>query len=221
MHAATSPDSPAPAAGVPVRMVVVTSTAICSVFKRAAAALSRDMPGLTLTLHAATDWAEDGEALSRCLDDIAAGDIIVASMLFMEDHVRAVLPALEARREHCDAMIGALSAGEIIRLTKLGPFRMDGSGKGPLALLKRLRGAKSRSSGSGQMAVLRRLPKILRFIPGAAAGPSRLFPDDAVLAVWVGREPVGHGPFPDRPLRRRSPAGPSRAARGAGPARLP
>jgi len=169
MHAATSPGSPAPAAGVPVRMVVVTlDRHLRGVFKRAAAALSRDMPGLTLTLHAATDWAEDGEALSRCLDDIAAGDIIVASMLFMEDHVRAVLPALEARREHCDAMIGALSAGEIIRLTKLGPFRMDGSGKGPLALLKRLRGAKSRSSGSGQMAVLRRLPKILRFIPGAA-----------------------------------------------------
>jgi magnesium chelatase subunit H len=69
---------------------------------------------LTLTLHAATDWAEDREALARCLADIAKGDIIVATMLFMEDHVRAVLPALEARREHCDAMIGALSAGEII-----------------------------------------------------------------------------------------------------------
>lgn len=168
-HAATSPVRPAPAAGVPVRMVIVTlDRHLRGVFKRAAASLSRDNPGLTLTLHAATDWAEDGGALTRCLADIATGDIIVASMLFMEDHVRAVLPALEARREHCDAMIGALSAGEVIRLTKLGPFRMDGSDKGLLALLKRLRGSKSKSSGAGQMAVLRRLPKILRFIPGAA-----------------------------------------------------
>lgn len=169
MHAATSPGSPAPAAGVPVRMVIVTlDRHLSGVFKRAAASLSHDIPGLTVALHAATDWAEDGDSLNRCLADIASGDIIVASMLFMEDHVRAVLPALEARREHCDAMIGALSAGEVIRLTKLGPFRMDGSDKGPLALLKRLRGSRSKSSGAGQMAVLRRLPKILKFIPGAA-----------------------------------------------------
>jgi magnesium chelatase subunit H len=150
-------------------MVIVTlDRHLSGVFKRAEAALAQDIPGLSLTLHAATDWAEDQDALNRCLADIGSGDIIVASMLFMEDHVRAVLPALEARREHCDAMIGALSAGEIIKLTKLGPFRMDGSDKGPLAMLKRLRGSKSKSSGAGQMAVLRRLPKILKFIPGAA-----------------------------------------------------
>ena len=89
-------------------------------------------------------------------------------MLFMEDHVRAVLPALEARREHCDAMVGAMSAGEIIKLTKLGPLRMDSADKGPLAMLKKLRGSKTKSSGAGQMAMLRRLPKLLRFLPGAA-----------------------------------------------------
>jgi magnesium chelatase subunit H len=53
-------------------------------------------------------------------------------------------------------------------MTKLGSFRMDGSDKGPLAMLKRLRGSKSKSSGSGQMAMLRRLPKLLRFVPGPA-----------------------------------------------------
>jgi magnesium chelatase subunit H len=94
-------------------------------------------------------------------------------MLFMEDQVRAVLPALEARRPHCDAMVGVLSAGEIVRLTRLGGLRMDGSDKGPLALIKRLRGKPGggqgkHGAGAGQMAVLRRLPKILRFIPGPA-----------------------------------------------------
>jgi magnesium chelatase subunit H len=168
-HAAISRASPAREHAAPVRFVVVTlDRHLSGVFNRAAVELSRDIPGLTVSLHAATDWAENPEALASCLADIAQGDIILATMLFMEDHVRAVLPALEARREHCDAMIGALSAGEIIRLTKLGPFRMDGSDKGPLALLKRLRGSKTKSSGSGQMAVLRRLPKILRFIPGGA-----------------------------------------------------
>ena len=93
-------------------------------------------------------------------------------MLFMEDHVRSVLPALEARRNHCDAIVGIMSAPEVVKLTRLGGLKMDGSDKGPIAMLKRLRGAPRRaggaSSGAGQMAMLRRLPKLLRFIPGAA-----------------------------------------------------
>jgi magnesium chelatase subunit H len=150
-------------------VVVTLDRHLNGVFERAAADLAHQIPGLSVGLHAATDWAEDPEALARCVEDIGKGDIIVSTMLFMEDHVRAVLPALEARREQCDAMIGVMSAGEIIRLTKLGPLRMDGSDKGPLAMLKRLRGSKAKkSSGAGQMAMLRRLPKLLRFIPGPA-----------------------------------------------------
>ena len=157
----------------PVRVVVVTlDKHLSGVFARAGEALARDIPGLQLSLHAATDWAEDRAALARCTADIARGDIVIASMLFMEDHVRAVLPALEARREHCDAMVCVLSAGEVVRLTRIGSLKMDGSDKGPIAMLKRLRGARGGagkgSSGAGQMAMLRRLPKLLRFIPGPA-----------------------------------------------------
>jgi magnesium chelatase subunit H len=171
-HAATSRAKAALEVAAPVRVVIVTlDKHLSGVVERVAGDLARDIPGLTVALHAATDWAEDRAALARCQADIARGDIIVSTMLFMEDHVQSVLPALKARRDHCDAMIGVMSAGEIIRLTKLGPFRMDGADKGPLALLKRLRGSKAKSSGSsgaGQMAFLRRLPKLLRFIPGAA-----------------------------------------------------
>jgi magnesium chelatase subunit H len=158
----------------PIRVVMVTlDRHLAAVVDRVGVQLAREIPGLTVSLHAATDWKDDPGSLDRCLADIARGDVIVASMLFIEEHVRAVLPALEARRGQCDAMIGVLSAGEVVRLTRLGGLKMDGSEKGPLALLKRLRGSKSgggaaRSSGSGQMAMLRRLPKILRFIPGAA-----------------------------------------------------
>ena len=169
--AATSPaDGGAPPP--PVRVVVVTlDKHLSGVVARAAADLRRDIPGLVLDLHAATDWAEDRDALARCIADIGRGDIILASMLFMEDHVRAVLPALEARRDHCDAIVGIMCAPEVVKLTRLGGLKMDGSDKGPIAMLKRLRGAKKSggaSSGAGQMAMLRRLPKLLRFIPGAA-----------------------------------------------------
>jgi len=132
--------------------------------------LKRELPGLRLSLHVASEWGDDPAALERCKADIAEGHIILASMLFIEDHISAILPALEARREQCDAMIGCIAAGEVIRLTRLGRFRMDGSQRGPLALLKRLRGSRKSGSNSGakQLAMLRRLPRILRFIPGTA-----------------------------------------------------
>jgi magnesium chelatase subunit H len=217
-HEATSRVS-APTLVNPVRVVIVTlDRHLSAVFKRAEAALAQEIPGLSLSLHAATDWADDRDALARCVDDIERGDIIVATMLFMEDHVRSVLPALEARREHCDAMVGVMSAGEVIRLTKLGPLRMDGADKGPLALLKRLRGSKTNSSGAGQMSVLRRLPKILRFIPGAAQDLRAYFltmqywlsgsPDNvsAMVRFLVGRYADG----PRRGLRGRVQAPPPR-----------
>jgi magnesium chelatase subunit H len=153
-----------------VRVVVITlDRHLHGVLSRAAGDLARMAPGLALSIHAATEWAGDPGALKTCLDDIAKGDVIIATMLFIEDQIRAVLPALEARRDHCDAMVCLLSAGEVVRLTRLGAFRMDRSDKGPLALLKRLRGGgKAKTAGAGQMAVLRRLPKILKFIPGPA-----------------------------------------------------
>jgi len=185
-HAATSRAKAALEVAAPVRVVIVTlDKHLSGVVERVAGDLARDVPGLTVALHAATDWAEDRAALARCQADIARGDIIVSTMLFMEDHVQSVLPALKARRDSCDAMIGVMSAGEIIRLTKLGPFRLDGADKGPLALLKRLRGSKAKSSGSsgaGQMAFLRRLPKLLRFIPGTAQDLRAYF---LTMQYWI------------------------------------
>jgi magnesium chelatase subunit H len=177
-----------PAFGPPVRVVIVTlDKHLSGVVQRAGAELAEEIPGLTVSLHAATDWADDRQALARCVADIAQGDIIVATMLFMEDQVQSVLPALLARRDHCDAMVGVMSAGEIVKLTKLGPLRLDGADKGPLAMLKRLRGSKAKTSGAGQMAVLRRLPKILRFIPGAAQDLRAYF---LTMQYWLSGSPA-------------------------------
>ncbi|GAK32654.1 magnesium-chelatase subunit H [alpha proteobacterium Q-1] len=155
-----------------VRMVIITlDSHLSASAERAAARLQTICPGFSLSLHAAVDWAHSPAALERCKAAVAEGDIILVTMLFLEDQSEAILPALQARRPHCDAMIGIMSSGEIIKLTRLGRLNMDGSGKGPMALLKKLRGkgGKSQSSsGAGQMAMLRRLPKILRFIPGTA-----------------------------------------------------
>src|ERR1700761_1167195 len=138
----------------PIRVVIVTMDShLASAALRARGTLRAELPGLDLAIHAADEWSCDPAALDRCREDIARGDIVVATMLFLDEHIQAVLPALTARRDHCDAMIGCLSAGEVVRLTRLGKFTMNGSGGGVLSMLKRLRGGgkSGGSSGQGQM----------------------------------------------------------------------
>ena len=158
----------------PVRIVLVTlDQHLARVVTQAQSILAEQISGLTLTLHAAAEWENNPASLDRCKADIAAADIVIVTMMFLEDQIRAIKPALEARREHCDAMVVTMSATELVRLTRLGAFRMDQPQTGPLALIKKLRGkpdpkGMNASSGAKQMAMLRRLPKILRLIPGKA-----------------------------------------------------
>ncbi|MFO1035480.1 MAG: magnesium chelatase subunit H [Geminicoccaceae bacterium] len=174
------------AEATPVRVVIVTlDSHLASAADRAVHNLVREIPGLSLHLHAAAEWNSDPDALERCKTDIARGDIIVVTMLFMEDHFLPVMPALRARREQCDAMVCAMSAAEVVKLTRMGRFSMDGGQSGLMALLKRLRGRKEGESGSAgaqQMKMLRRLPKILRFIPGTAQDVRAYF---LTLQYWL------------------------------------
>ncbi len=161
-----------------MRVVLVTMDShIASAAERASVTLARSLPGLELAVHAASEWGSDDAALARCKADIAAGDLVLVTMLFMEEHFLPVLPALSARRDACDAMVCAMSAGPVMKLTRMGKFSMDGATSGPMALLKRLRGKSggsadktgtSAAAGASQMKMLRRLPKLLRFIPGTA-----------------------------------------------------
>src|SRR6056297_394840 len=170
----------------PLSFVLVTlDNHVTSSVERAAVNLSAELPGVTVKTHAAAAWASEPETLQRCIDDIATGDIVVVTMMFMEEHINAVLPALTARQPDCDAMICCMSAAEVMKLTRMGKFTMEGEAKGPVALLKRLRGktgkAKS-SAGAQQLTVLRQLPKILRFIPGTAQDVRAYF---LTLQYWL------------------------------------
>jgi magnesium chelatase subunit H len=175
-----------------MRVVLVTMDShLSSASERAHRTLANSLPGLQLTVHAADEWANDPAALERCQADISQGDIVIATMLFLEDHFLPILPALKARREHCDAMVCAMSAGEVTKLTRMGKFDMAAPATGALAFLKKLRNkpeAKSEepgaraSAGEQQMRMLRRLPKILRFIPGTAQDVRAYF---LTLQYWL------------------------------------
>jgi magnesium chelatase subunit H len=156
---------------IPVRVVIITlDNHLSGAVARAQEHFARSYPGVTIGFHAAADWEEKPETLAAARADIAQGNIILMTMLFLEDHISAVLPQLTERQNDCDAMIGLMSAGDIVKLTRMGDYRMDKPATGLLSIIKKMRGTNKAgaASGAGQMAVLRRLPKLLKFVPGTA-----------------------------------------------------
>ncbi|GLH81731.1 magnesium chelatase subunit H [Bradyrhizobium sp. SSBR45G] len=169
----------------PIRVVIVTMDShLSGAAARAHTALRRDFPGLELSVHAADDWGTDDAALARCKADIARGDIILVTMMFLDEHARAVMPALVARRNDCDAMICCMSASEVVKLTRIGKFDMSIEAGGAIGWLKKLRGNRSGKApgGKGEMKMLRQLPKLLRFIPGTAQDMRAYF---LTLQYWL------------------------------------
>lgn len=170
-----------------VRVLILTmDTHLASAAERVGARLAGELPGLSLELHAAAEWTDSAEGLSRTLAAIEQADLIFVSMLFMEEHFQPILGALQARRAQCDAIASVISAGEVVRLTHLGGLDMSRPASGPIALLKRLRGSRrgsEQSSGAQQMKMLRRIPKILRFVPGVAQDVRGYF---LLMQYWLG-----------------------------------
>jgi magnesium chelatase subunit H len=159
--------------GTRLRLAIVTMDGhLAGAAASAEAALRRDWPGISIELHSADQFAADKSALAACHEAIATADIVVATMLFLEDHTKLVAPALAARRDRCDAIFCALSAAEIVKQTRFGRLDMANEPGGALGLLKKLKGKRQGnakiSAGESQMRMLRNLPKILRFIPGTA-----------------------------------------------------
>ncbi|MEL6210079.1 MAG: cobaltochelatase subunit CobN, partial [Pseudomonadota bacterium] len=168
------------------RVVIVTLDAHAAApAARVSERLSDEFPGLSVAVHAAAEWGECPEALDRARDAIAHADIVIANLLFLEEHVQAILPALEARRDGCDAMVGIVADPAIVKLTRMGDLDMSQPASGAMALLKRLRGSSKPSAGSGekQMKMLRRIPKILKWIPGKAQDLRAWF---LTMQYWLG-----------------------------------
>lgn len=153
--------------------------------ERIAARLTDSYPGLVLSIHAASTWNANPQALERARADIDTAHMIIANMLFLEEHVRAVLPNIEARRDHADAVIGLIADQAVVRMTKMGELDMSAPVSMAMQLLRRLRGGAKNAPASGarQMRMLRRLPRILRLIPGKAQDLRAWF---LTMQYWLG-----------------------------------
>ncbi len=177
-----------------MRVVLLTmDNHLASAAQSAALRLARRIPGLVFDIHSAAHWRADAQALANCHAAVAQADLVIVSMLFMEDHFLPVLDALQARRERCDAMVCIMSAPPVMQLTRMGKFVMGQQSTGLMAILKKLRPAAKpkaegeasgpQNAGARQMAMLRRLPKLLRFIPGTAQDLRLFF---QTMRYWLG-----------------------------------
>ncbi len=168
------------------RVVIVTLDAhAAGPAARVSDRLAADFPGLSVSVHAAAEWSENPAALEAAKDAVRHGDIVIANLLFIEEHIEAILPELLTRRATCDAMVGMVADRQVVTLTRMGDLDMSKPASGAMAFLKKLRGDKPPTADSGQkqMTLLRRLPKILRFIPGKAQDLRAWF---LTMQYWLG-----------------------------------
>ena len=177
------PMPPAPA----YRVVVVTMDAHAArPLARAADRLAAEVPGLAVEVHAAAEWGEAPDRLAAARAAVARADVIICGLLFIDEHIRAILPDLEARRPLCDAVVGMVSDPAIVRLTRMGELDMGAPSSAAMQALRRLRGKTEGGaprSGEAQMRMLRRLPKLLRFVPGKAQDLRAWF---LAMQYWLG-----------------------------------
>ena len=170
----------------PYRVVIVTLDAhAAGPAARVTTRLAADYPGLEVSVIAAAEWAEAPEALDAAKVQIETADIVIANLLFLEEHVQAVLPSLERARATADAFVGMVADPAVVKLTRMGDLDMSKPASGAMALLKKLRGTAKPSAASGQkqMKMLRRLPKILKYIPGKAQDLRAWF---LCMQYWLG-----------------------------------
>ena len=147
--------------------------------------LQADFPGITVDIFAAAEWGNNPAAFAECEAALREADIVIANLLFLEEHVAPIMPHLLAARARCDAFVGMITDGQIVRLTKMGDLDMSKPASAAMQLLNSLRGSTGPSAASGekQMKMLRRLPKILRFLPGKAQDLRAWF---LSMQYWLG-----------------------------------
>ena len=172
------------------KIVLVTlDNHLASACKQVAKTLAENSP-IQFKSHAASDWRNNDDLLATCKHDIEQADIVIVTMLFMEDQFLPVLETLQNKRQSCDAMVCVMSAPQVMQLTRMGKYEANAQKGGLIGILKKLRPAAKDSSGKDtpasagakQMAMLRRLPKLLRFIPGSAQDIRIFF---LVMQYWL------------------------------------
>ena len=61
--------------------------------------LRKIYPELEIIVHAAASWEEDPNSLAKTKMDLARANMVLITLVFLEDHISAILPDLKKARE--------------------------------------------------------------------------------------------------------------------------
>ena len=82
-------------------MLTLDAHSIGSV-ERIKSRFSKIYPELEIIVHAAASWEEDPSSLLKTKEDLAKANMVLITLVFLEDHISAILPDLKKAREKCD-----------------------------------------------------------------------------------------------------------------------
>jgi magnesium chelatase subunit H len=124
--------------------------------------------------------------------DVAAADVFIASLIFIEDLAQKVVEAVAPHRDRLKAAVVFPSMPEVMRLNKLGSFSMAqlGQSKSAISQFMKKRREKGGSSAGFQDAMLKllnTLPAVLKYLPVEKAQDARSFM--LSFQYWLGGTP--------------------------------
>ena len=132
----------------------------------------------------------DQENYEQFCADVAAADVFIASLIFIEDLAQKVVEAVAPHRDRLKATVIFPSMPEVMRLNKLGSFTMAQLGQSKSAIAQFMRKRKEAGGASFQDAMLKllnTLPTVLKYLPIEKAQDARSFM--LSFQYWLGGTP--------------------------------
>lgn len=132
----------------------------------------------------------DQENYEQFCADVAAADVFIASLIFIEDLAQKVVEGVAPHRDRLKATVIFPSMPEVMRLNKLGSFSMTQLGQSKSAIAQFMRKRKEAGGASFQDAMLKllnTLPTVLKYLPIEKAQDARSFM--LSFQYWLGGTP--------------------------------
>ena len=110
--------------------------------------------------------------------DVAAANIFIGSLIFIEDLADKVVEAVKPQRDRLDAVVIFPSMPQVMRLNKLGSFSMAQLGQSKSVIgefMKKRRQKDAAGFEEAMLKLLRTLPNVLKYLPVEKAQDARSF----------------------------------------------
>ncbi|MFZ4639497.1 MAG: magnesium chelatase subunit H [Nodosilinea sp.] len=132
----------------------------------------------------------DPENYAAFQRDVAAANLFIASLIFIEDLADKLVAAVQPLRDRLDAAVCFPSMPQVMRLNKLGSFSMAQLGQSKSVIgefMKKRRQQQGSGFEDAMLKLLRTLPKVLKYLPVEKAQDARNFM--LSFQYWLGGSP--------------------------------